>query len=504
MGHVDHGKTSLLDAFRGSKLASLEAGGITQAISAFMVEPNTPRAITFVDTPGHELFASMRKRGAHLTDIIVLVVAIDAGVQSTTKEAISHAMKLGCPMVVAANKIDTPGAEENLTKVKAQLLENGVVLEEFGGDVPLVAVSATKKLHLDELREQLLLQAEILELHAEDEGPAEGTVLEAMMQKGLGIVATVVVQRGHLRKQDHFVVGDTWGRVKVLKDERGRQVTSAKPTMPVRLVGLRDLPRAGDDLLVVNSEARAKEVSDFRQTRAQLTTEALTQERRGKRRSTTKLIPAVLKADTQGSLEVVRDGLSHFPTNRVELKLIRGTVGPLNEADVDFAHQLGAFLIGFNVPVPAPVETLAHRLQVPVQTHRVIYHLVDGVKSVLEDAIEPVYEDAVTGEAEVLETFTLTLNRKDRKEGMSKYTLVAGSRVTSGEATGKSLVRVKRDDEVIYEGSVVSLKHFKQEVRSLKKGSECGLILRDCSDLQRGDRLSFYEVVARKPSLYEE
>jgi len=502
MGHVDHGKTSLLDAFRGSSIAAGEAGGITQGISAFMVDSGLARETTFIDTPGHELFSAMRQRGAHATDIIVLVVAVDAGVQDTTREAIAYAKEVGAPLVVAANKIDVVGSEQLLKRLTAQLLENEVLLEEFGGDVPLVPVSATKRINLDELRDAILLQAEMLELRAPRAGAAEGLILEAVVHKGLGVLATAIIDVGRLRPSDFVVAGFAWGRVRTMQDELGCRLTEAPPGTPLRFSGLRELPRAGDELLVVPTEARAKEVSEFRWNRAEAAKAAAVQARRGKRRSAVKSVPLLIKVDSQGSLEAVREGISHFPTNVVELSVVRAAVGLLNEADVQLANAVGAFVVGFNVPTPSQVAALAAQLDVDVSSFDVIYELVDCVKQKLEGAIEPVLQERTTGEAEVLEVFTLTLNRKDRREGMSKKTAVAGSRVASGQATNNSMVRIYRNEEVIHKGRVISLRHFKNEVRSVKKGSEFGMVLHDFSGWEKGDMVVFLETIARKVSLY--
>lgn len=504
MGHVDHGKTSLLDAFRGSRLVDGEAGGITQGISAFTVAPETDSCITFIDTPGHALFAAMRERGARATDLVVLVVAINAGVQPTTIEAIRYAKETDSPLIVAANKVDLPDSGAMIEKLRQDLLANDVMLEDLGGDVPLLPVSATKHIGLEALREAILLQAEILELRAERSGPAEGVVLEAFVSKGLGNVAVVLVQRGKLRVGECVVVGSTWGRVKALQDELGARIDEALPSTPVRLVGLRSLPGSGDALLAIASEDRAKEVVDFRLLKARAEAEATATVRRGRRRRTSKLVPALLKADAQGSLEAAREGLAHFPTNRVELKFVKAAVGNLTDADVQLAHDLGAFVVGFNTKVESKAARLANQLDVRIQNHDVIYSLVDGIKESLEAAIEPILEDKEKGTAEVLELFTLTLTKKERKDGMSKFTTVAGSKVVSGEASNKSKVRVTRLGDVVHEGDVISLKHFKQEVRTLKKGAECGIIIKDFGGIKQGDMLSFYEVVPRRPSLYDE
>ncbi len=505
MGHVDHGKTSLLDAFRGSRLVDGEAGGITQGISAFVVNGDTTQPVTFIDTPGHELFSRMRARGAHATDVLLVVVAIDAGVQATTREAIRYAQEAKLPIVVAANKVDRPGAREQLPKLKQELLSNGLELEEFGGDVPVVEVSATQGIGLDDLLEAIQLQAELLELRAPTDGPAEGLVLDCNVHRGLGNVATVLIQRGVLRPRDHVIVGDTWGRARMLQNEMGKGMASATAGTPVRLTGLRDQPRPGDELLVVQSEARAKEVHDFRKARAAHAEAAALTQRRGRRVSKVKPMPMMLKADTQGGLEAAHDSLQHFPTNRVELQIVRTAVGPVTESDVQVASKLEASITAFGVDISGGASDVAKRLGVRVQAHSVIYELVDDVKDMLEKAIPPVVEERVLGTAEVLDTFTLTLNRKGRSDGIGKRPVVAGSKVSTGVVSTNALARLKRGSTVVYEGKVASLRHFKEEVRSLKAGAECGIILHSCaSSVLAGDVIEVYEMAERHQSLYEE
>jgi len=503
MGHVDHGKTSLLDAFRGSKVAEGEAGGITQGISAFIVDPGTPRAITFIDTPGHELFAAMRQRGATATDLILLVVAIESGVQDTTREAIRYALDSGTPLVVAANKADKAGADEQIEKLKQQLLQEGVMLEGMGGEVPLVPVSATKRMNLDELRDTLLLQAELLELHAPPTGRAEGVVIEATVHKGLGHLTTALVQSGRLKVGDHVVVGTTYGKVRVLQDESGNKMSEALPSTPVRFSGLKDLPSSGDELIVVESEKRAREVSEFRSDKLVLEREAAASQRRGRRVRNVIQVPVVIKADSQGSLEAVKEGLAHYPTSLVELSTVRAAVGAFSEGDIQLAASVKADMIGFNVPISKKLDVLATQAGVTVRSYDVIYKLVDGVKEVLEAKIPPAIDSVATGKAEVQEVFQLTLNRKDRREGMFKKTFVAGSRVVSGQAAATSKVAVMRGEEQLYDGHVISLKHFKQEVKTLKKGAECGIILHEFGEFEKGDMIVFYEHVPRKINLYD-
>ena len=555
MGHVDHGKTSLLDAFRGSSLAAAEAGGITQAISAFTVDEGTDRAITFIDTPGHELFGAMRQRGARATDVVVLVVAVDAGVQPTTLQAIEYARDTNSPIVVAANKMDREGAQEGLQMVMRQLLEQGIVTEEQGGEVPLVGVSALKRMNLEDLREAILLQAELLELHAEPDGAAEGLVLEATTQKGLGVVSSILVQRGQLSLADYLVAGTCYGKVRAMMPTDGKgQLRHAPPSTPVRISGLKELPMTGDEFHVVDTEAKARQIAEFRlakerleqQAKAEAERLAIVAEQRAagaaakaaresgdeekekvKRvRAGTiidateeealtgpKLVPAILRADSAGSLEAVKESLSHFPTDRVQLQVVRADVTTqLSEADINLAETVGAFIVGFNVSVSNKVRQQAEVAEVGLRLHEIIYELTDGVKEELEEAIEPIMEESVLGTGSVQELFTLTLNTKHRKEGMAKFTQVAGLRVDSGEARASAQVRVGRktdpedDDaelETVHEGKVVSLKHFKKEVKSVRRGQECGVVLADFAGAAAGDTLTFYEMVPRKPGLYD-
>lgn len=423
MGHVDHGKTSLLDAFRGSKLADAEAGGITQSISAFTVDQGTEKAITFIDTPGHELFAAMRQRGASITDIVLLVVAVDSGVQPTTAQAIQYAHSTNAPIVVAANKIDRDGAQDGVARVAQQLLQYGVAIEDMGGEVPLVGVSAKKRMHLDDLREAVLLQAELMELRAEVDGAAEGIVLEASTQKGLGIVCSVLVRRGKLQKNDHFVVGTSYGKVRNLQstDAPGELMASALPSTPVRISGLKEMPRTGDTLYVVPSESRAREIAEFRASKQRLTEQALAEgahnagltkdaaskangpsdpgRRSGKAGDSgdsgdevapviapAKLVPCLLKADSMGSLEAVRESLSHFPTDRVRLQIVRSDVtSQVTESDVQLAETIGAFIVGFNVGAANKVRQVAEKAEVGLMMHEIVYELQDGVRRLSTD-----------------------------------------------------------------------------------------------------------------------
>ncbi|KAL3904909.1 MAG: hypothetical protein SGPRY_011109, partial [Prymnesium sp.] len=485
MGHVDHGKTSLLDAFRGSAVAMGEAGGITQAISAFTIDEGTERAITFIDTPGHELFSAMRMRGATATDIVVLVVAVNAGVQPTTIQAIDYAREMELPVVVVANKIDRDGSDAALQRISGQLLSHGLQVEELGGEAPLVGVSAIKGTNLDLLREQLLLQAEMLELHTEHEGPAEGIVLEASTHKGLGVLASVLVRRGRLQLSDHLVVGTTYGRVRSIQGEHGR-LKQALPSSAVLIAGLKEAPSAGDEFLVLPSEARAREVAEFRELKAQIEQGAIDKApaRVSRDAPSVPVVPAILKADCQGGLEALLEGAAHFPTDRVALKAVKAGIGSFTDSDLDLAHSIGAMLVGFNVSVPNKIRDHAQKLGLTIHSHKIIYEAIEALKVALEDAIPPLLEDVVLGTAEVRQIFTLTLTAKERKEGMFKKTNVAGSQVTSGEILVGAKVRVLRGEDVVFDGSPVSIKHFKEDIHKAKKGTECGIILSKFGEFQ--------------------
>ncbi len=480
MGHVDHGKTSLLDAIRSSRVAEGEHGGITQHIGAYHVEVNG-RSIVFLDTPGHEAFTLMRARGARVTDLVVLVVAADDGVMPQTKEAIDHARAAKVPLVVAINKVDKDNA--NIDRVKRQLSETGVLLEEWGGDVVSVPVSAKKKQGIQELLEMILLTADIRDLKASPDIPAQGTVLEARKDIGRGIVATVLVQDGTVSVGDLFVSGRTWGRVRAMNDEDGRRAQTAGPSTPVEITGFGDLPEAGDLFQVVEDEAKARSIAEFRkqeQRARELTPTAgrLSLEQLFNRieAGEVKELPVILKADVQGSVEVLEDTIEKASTDKVKVRVILAAVGAISTNDVLLASASGAIVVGFNVRPERNAAELAAKEGVDIRLHTVIYDLQDELKKAMAGLLEPTFEEVTRGRAEVREMF------KVPKSGM-----VAGCHVIEGVVTRNSQVRLLRDNVVIHEGKIASLRRFKEDASEVRTGFDCGIVLERYQDLKPGD-----------------
>jgi len=487
MGHVDHGKTSLLDAIRQADVAAGEAGGITQHIGAYQVETADGGKITFIDTPGHEAFTAMRARGAKVTDIVVLVVAADDGVMPQTVEAINHAKAAGAPIIVAINKMDRPDA--NPMRVKQGLLQHDVQPEDMGGDVQVIEVSAVKKTNIDGLLEAILLQSEVLELKANPNREAQGVVIEAKLDRGRGPVATVLVQRGTLRVGEVFVAGSEWGRVRALVDSQGRPVESAGPSTPVEVLGLSGAPMAGDEFVVVPDEARAREVTAYRQrterdkrasgsTRGTL--EALLKRRRD---GEPKVLPAVVKGDVQGSIEAIVGAVERLGTEEVAVRVIHSGVGAITESDVTLAKASGAMIIGFNVRANAQARDLAKRDGIEIRYYSIIYELVDELKAALSGMLSPRIEQTVIGHVEVLQVFDIT-----------KVGKIAGCKVTSGIVKRSARVRLLRDSVVIHDGAIRTLRRFKDDVREVREGNECGIALENYQDLRAGDALEIYEV----------
>lgn len=493
MGHVDHGKTSLLDALRSTDVVAGEAGGITQHIGAYQVQSKSGK-ITFIDTPGHAAFTAMRARGAQVTDIVILVVASDDGVMPQTVEAISHAKAAGVPMIVAINKMDKPDA--NPQRVKTELLQHEVVPEEMGGDVQIVEVSATARTGLDELEEQILLQAEIMELGANPDRLADGVVIEAQLDKGRGPVATVLVQRGTLNVGDIFVAGNEWGRVRAMLDSHGEQVKQAGPSEPVEILGLNGTPAAGDEFTVVESEARAREVADYRQRvardkRTQLGAPAtLEQMFADIEKGDKQQLPVVVKADVQGSVEAIVAAAESLNTEEVEVRVLHAAVGGITESDVTLAQASGAVIMGFSVRANAQARDLAKQNQTEIRYYSVIYELVDDLKAAMSGLLAPKIEETVLGGAEVLEVF-----------GISKIGKIAGCRITEGLVRADARARLIRDDVVIYTGDLKSLRRFQDEAREVREGQECGIGLTNYQDIQKGDRMEFFEVEEIERSL---
>ena len=491
MGHVDHGKTSLLDYIRTTKVAAGEAGGITQHIGAYHVQ--TPRGvITFLDTPGHEAFTAMRARGAKVTDIVVLVVAADDGAMPQTIEAIAHAKAADVPLVVAINKIDKH--EANPEKVRQDLLANGVVPEDLGGDSPVVQVSAKTGQGIDALLEQILLQAEVLELKAPIDAPAKGVVIEARLDKGRGPVATLLVQSGTLKKGDVVVAGAVYGRVRAMLDENGKPVQSAGPSIPVEIQGLSDVPRAGEEMVVLPDEKKAREVALFRQgkyrevklskQRAANLENMFTNMGEGGAGAGKKTLALLIKADVQGSQEALAHALTRLATEEVKVSVVHAGVGGITESDVNLALASGAVIIGFNSRADATARKLIESSGVDVRYYNVIYDAVEEVKAALSGMLAPERRESIIGMVEVRQVFRI-----------SKVGTVAGCYVTEGLVKRGAQVRVLRDSVVIHTGDIDALKRFKDDVREVKSGFECGLSVKGFQDLKEGDQFEVFEVL---------
>ena len=487
MGHVDHGKTSLLDALRKTDVAAGEAGGITQHIGAYQVTLKSGAKITFLDTPGHAAFTAMRARGARVTDIVVLVVAADDGVMPQTVEAIAHARAAHVPMIVAINKIDKGDANPN--RVKTELLQHEVQVEDMGGDTQAVEVSALKGTGLDKLEEAILLQSEILDLKANPDRSAEGAVVEAKLDKGRGPVATVLVQRGTLKVGDIVVAGSEWGKVRLLQNDRGETVKEAGPSMPIEVLGLSAAPEAGDEMVVVENEARAREVAEYRARKrresrqASSTRQTLDQLLKTRETGEKKLLPLVIKTDVQGSSEAIQGALAKLGTDEVGAQILQAGVGGITESDIILAHASGAAVIGFNVRANAQARDRAKREGVEIRYYSIIYNLVDDVKAALSGLLAPETREKFLGNAEILEVFTI-----------SKVGKVAGCKVTEGLVRRGAKVRLIRDNVVIHEGELSTLKRFKDEVREVQSGQECGMAFANYQDIQKGDVIECFEV----------
>jgi translation initiation factor IF-2 len=492
MGHVDHGKTSLLDAIRHTDVAAGEAGGITQHIGAYQVTTPGGQRITFIDTPGHEAFTAMRQRGAKVTDIVVLVVAADDGVMPQTVEAINHARSAGVPLIVAINKVDKPGADPN--RVRTALLQHEIVVESMSGETLEVEVSALKKTGLDKLLEAIALQAELLQLGANPERPADGVVIEAKLERGRGPVGTVLVQRGTLRVGDIVVAGSAWGRVRALIDDRGEIVAEAGPSVPVEILGFDSAPEAGDPFAVVESEARAREITDYRVRKRRQTlgsagtARTLEQMMQQLKEAGRKEFPLVIKGDVQGSVEAITGALRKLGTDEVEARLVHTGVGGITESDVSLAGAARAVLMGFNVRANAQAKLAADQAGVEIRYYNIIYDLVDDVKKAMSGLLAPTVREIFLGNAEILEVFNI-----------SKIGKVAGCRVTEGKVERGAKVRLIRDNVVIHEGTLSTLKRFKDEVREVPGGQECGMAFANYQDIRKGDVIECFniETIAR-------
>ncbi len=486
MGHVDHGKTSLLDYIRRAKVAAGEAGGITQHIGAYHVE--TPRGmVSFLDTPGHEAFTAMRARGAQATDIVILVVAADDGVMPQTKEAIKHAKAAGVPIVVAINKIDKPDA--NLDRVKSELVAEEVVPEEFGGESPFVSVSAKTGQGIDDLLEQVLLQAEVLELRAPVDAMAKGLVIEAQLDKGRGPVATVLVQSGTLKTGDVVLAGQTFGRVRAMLDENGKPIKSAGPSIPVEIQGLTEVPQAGDEFMVLSDERRAREIATYRAGKFRNTKLAKQQAAKLENMFSdisageVKLLPVIIKADVQGSQEALAQSLLKLSTAEVKVQMVYAGVGGISESDVNLAIASKAVIIGFNTRADAGARKLAEGNGIDLRYYNIIYDAVDELKAAMSGMLSPEKKEEIIGMAEIRTVFVA-----------SKIGTVAGCMVTSGRVVRSAHFRLLRDNVVIYTGELDSLKRIKDDVREVNEGFECGIKLKNYNDIKVNDQLEFFEV----------
>ncbi|HXG58863.1 MAG TPA: translation initiation factor IF-2, partial [Thermoanaerobaculia bacterium] len=493
MGHVDHGKTSLLDAIRETNVAAGEAGGITQHIGAYHVEKKG-RKIVFLDTPGHEAFTMMRARGAKVTDIVVLVVAADDGVMPQTREAIDHARAAKVPMIVAINKIDKPNA--NVERVRRELADAGVLVEQWGGDVVSVEVSAIRKQGIDELLDMILLTADMLDLKANPELPAKGVVLEARKEAGRGIVATVLVQDGTLKVGDPFFSGATYGRVRAMTDERGERVKEAGPATPVQVTGFEDVPHAGDTLQVVDDETQARMIGQLRQEKAREAMQqkasrmSLDQLFQRMQQGTTKELNVILKADVQGSVEVLQETLRKLSTDQVKVNVIHASVGAISTNDVLLATASDAIVVGFNVRPERNAAELAEKEAVDVRLYTVIYTLVDEMKAAMTGLLEPKFQEVFQGRAEVRNTFKVP-----------KAGVIAGCMVVDGVIPRSASVRLLRDNRVIYEGKIGSLRHFKNDVSEVRQGFECGIGIEKFQDIKIGDVIEAFKVEKLEPAM---
>lgn len=486
MGHVDHGKTSLLDALRKTDVVAKEAGGITQHIGAYQVQVAGGEKITFLDTPGHEAFTAMRARGAKITDIVVLVVAADDGIMAQTKEAISHAKAANVPIIVAINKIDKPGADAN--RVKQELMQHELVPEDFGGDVMTVEVSAKTGQNLDKLVETILLQAEVLELKANPNRAASGVVVEAKLDQGKGVVTTILVQKGTLNVGDIVVAGPAYGKVRMVIDDKGTALKTAIPGMPVQILGLSEAPEAGDTFSAVENEKTARDIAEYRQRRTReqnvvastRTMDSLFGQAAG---TNAKELPVIIKADVQGSAEAIVGSLAKFTTDEVTVRTLHSGVGGITESDITLAKATGAMIIAFNVRATPKAKEIAAREKINIRYYSIIYNVVDDVKAALSGMLSPTLQENFLGYAEIREVFNIT-----------KYGKVAGCMVTEGIIKRGCKVRLLRDNTVIHEGTLKTLKRFKDEVKEVKNGLECGMAFENYEDIRVGDQIECFEV----------
>ena len=488
MGHVDHGKTSLLDYIRKAKVASGEAGGITQHIGAYQVHTDHGE-ITFLDTPGHAAFTAMRARGAKVTDIVILVVAADDGVMPQTLEAVQHAKAGDVPLIIAVNKIDKPDADPE--RVRSELAQHDVISEEWGGGTQFVNVSAHTGEGVDTLLDAILLQAEVLELRAVSDAPAQGSVIEARVDKGRGVVASVIIQSGTLRKGDMLLAGREYGRVRSMMNERGEMLESAGPSTPVEVLGLSGAPEAGDEAIVVENERKAKEIAEYRQAKyrdlklarqKQATLERMFDQMGSEASAEAKAVNVVIKADVHGSAEAISESLQKLSTDEVKVSVVSSGVGGINESDVNLAIASNAMLIGFNVRADATAKKLIEREEVPLHYYSIIYELIDDIRGAMSGLLEPEFKEEIIGLAEVRDVFR-----------SPKFGAVAGCMVVDGTVKRSNPIRVLRDNVVIYEGELESLRRFKDDVSEVRSGTECGIAVKNYNDVKPGDQIEVYE-----------
>ncbi len=494
MGHVDHGKTTLLDAIRKSDVASKEAGGITQHIGAYEVTLPSGEQVVFLDTPGHEAFTSMRARGASVTDLVILVVAADDGVMAQTREAIDHARAAGVPIIVAVNKIDKPGA--NPDRVKTELSELGLMPEDWGGDTIFVNVSAKMGTGIDELLEMMVLQAEVLELKADPNRPASGYVIESKLDKGRGPVATLLIKEGTLKVGDAMVCGLNYGKVRAMLDDKGRKVEEAGPSKPVEVQGLSGVPEAGSQFVVLPNEKKAREVAEYRQRKAReaelakssrISLETVFEKMKEQE---LKVLNVIVKADVQGSLEALSDALRKLSTDKIKIEIVRGGIGAITESDVLLASASNAIIIGFNVKPGPQAKQLAAKEHVDIRFYNVIYHALEEVKSAMTGLLEPVYKEKTLGRAEVRQTFHI-----------AKVGTVAGCYVLEGVIKRNAQARLLRDNVVVYTGRIESLRRFKEDVKEVQAGYECGIGLEKFNDIKVGDVIEAFEMEEVAPDI---
>ncbi|KUO63218.1 MAG: translation initiation factor IF-2, partial [Alphaproteobacteria bacterium BRH_c36] len=488
MGHVDHGKTSLLDALRQANVVAGEAGGITQHIGAYQVVTDAGNRVTFIDTPGHAAFTAMRARGAKVTDVVILVVAADDGVMPQTVEAINHAKAAGVPIIVAINKIDKPNADPN--RVRTELLQHEIVVESMSGETLEVEVSALKRLNLDKLLDAITLQSELLELKANPDRRADGFVIEAKLERGRGPVGTVLVQRGTLKVGDIIVAGSSWGRVRALIDDHGKNVAAAGPSVPVEVLGFDAAPEAGDQFAVVENEARAREITDYRDRKRReklgtagtpRTLEQMMQSL--KDNVDLKELPVLVKGDVQGSVEAIAQSLKKLGTDEVQARLVHTGVGGITESDVVLANASNAVIVGFNVRANVQAKQAAEQQGVEIRYYNIIYDLVDDIKAAMSGLLEPTIREIFLGNAEILQVFNIT-----------KVGKVAGCRVSEGKVERGAKVRLIRDNVVIHEGTLSMLKRFKDDVKEVAAGQECGMSFANYQDLREGDVIECFQV----------